>query len=67
MNLEWAESLLEQWQEAGVPFLFKQWGTWALLNQMGAVGMKRRPSNSGVKMARQYKWSPSARRPEVVC
>lgn len=34
MNPEWAESLLEQCQEAGVPFLFKQWGSWALLNQV---------------------------------
>lgn len=28
MNPEWAESLLQQCQEAGVPFLFKQWGHW---------------------------------------
>ncbi len=34
MNPEWAESLLRQCQEAGVPFLFKQWGSWALLNQV---------------------------------
>jgi protein gp37 len=33
MNPEWAESLRDQCQEAGVPFLFKQWGNWALVNQ----------------------------------
>lgn len=34
MNPEWAESLLKQCQDAGVPFFFKQWGNWALLDQV---------------------------------
>ncbi len=38
MHPEWAESLLEQCQEAGVPFLFKQWGNWGLVDQVGEVG-----------------------------
>jgi len=42
MNPEWAESLLEQCQDAGVPFLFKQWGNWALANQVGAISAKRK-------------------------
>lgn len=42
MNPEWAESLLAQCQEAGVPFLFKQWGSWALVNQVGTASTKRR-------------------------
>lgn len=29
MHPEWARSLREQCQAAGVPFLFKQWGEWA--------------------------------------
>lgn len=29
MNPEWARSLRDQCAEAGVPFLFKQWGEWA--------------------------------------
>lgn len=28
-NHEWATSLRDQCQAAGVPFLFKQWGEWA--------------------------------------
>lgn len=42
MNPEWAESLLAQCQEAGVPFLFKQWGSWALVNQVDGVSAKRK-------------------------
>ena len=34
MNAEWVESLRDQCQEAGVPFLFKQWGNWAVANQV---------------------------------
>lgn len=30
MNPEWVESLREQCLEANVPFLFKQWGDWAV-------------------------------------
>ena len=29
MHPDWARSLRDQCQEAGVPFLFKQWGEWA--------------------------------------
>lgn len=41
MNPDWAESLLAQCQEAKVPFLFKQWGSWALLNQLPDASKKR--------------------------
>lgn len=34
MNPEWAESLLKQCKEAGVPFFFKQWGNWALRDKV---------------------------------
>ncbi|TWO69172.1 phage Gp37/Gp68 family protein [Caenimonas sedimenti] len=48
MNPEWAESLLAQCQEAGVPFLFKQWGSWGLLNPVGDVGR-----HQTIRLARQ--------------
>ena len=32
MNPDWARSLRDQCQAAGVPFLFKQWGEWAPLD-----------------------------------
>ena len=41
MNPEWAESLQVQCQDAGVPFLFKQWGNWGPLNQVGHRGKRR--------------------------
>ncbi len=43
MNPEWAESLLQQCQEAGVPFLFKQWGNWGPTDHVDAPtgGRKR--------------------------
>lgn len=34
MHPEWAMSLQLQCQEAGVPFLFKQWGNWAVIDQV---------------------------------
>jgi protein gp37 len=33
MNPDWARSLRDQCQAAGVPFLFKQWGEWAPANE----------------------------------
>jgi protein gp37 len=42
MNPEWAESLLAQCQEANVPFLFKQWGSWAVAEQFSDLSPKRR-------------------------
>lgn len=42
MNPEWAESLYAQCQEARVPFLFKQWGNWALLDQLTSMSKKRK-------------------------
>jgi protein gp37 len=43
MNPEWAENLLAQCQEAGVPFFFKQWGSWGLQSQLQPppVGMRQ--------------------------
>ena len=34
MHPDWACSLRDQCQAAGVPFLFKQWGEWKPINQM---------------------------------
>ena len=34
MHPDWARSLRDQCQAAGVPFLFKQWGEWKPINQM---------------------------------
>ena len=42
MNPEWAESLLKQCQEAGVPFFFKQWGNWALQDQVDPIIIAKR-------------------------
>lgn len=36
MHPDWARSLRDQCEAAGVPFLFKQWGEWA---DMGAAGL----------------------------
>jgi len=33
MNPEWARSLRDQCQEAGIPFFFKQWGEWIPLKE----------------------------------
>lgn len=41
MNPEWAQSLLEQCLEAGVPFLFKQWGSWGLVDHVGTSGKRQ--------------------------
>jgi protein gp37 len=42
MNPEWAESLRDQCQEAGVPFLFKQWGSWGVTGQTVGTASKRK-------------------------
>lgn len=34
MHPDWARSLRDQCQAAGVPYLFKQWGEWKPINQM---------------------------------
>lgn len=41
MNPEWAESLRDQCQEAGVPFLFKQWGSWGLADDAQDIGKRQ--------------------------
>lgn len=33
MHPDWVRSLRDQCQEAGVPFFFKQWGEWSLINK----------------------------------
>ncbi|MCA7889097.1 phage Gp37/Gp68 family protein [Burkholderia contaminans] len=38
MHPDWARSLREQCAEAGVPFLFKQWGEWKPICQMDETG-----------------------------
>ena len=42
MNPEWAESLRDQCQAAGVPFLFKQWGSWGVSGQTVDPASKRK-------------------------
>ncbi len=42
MQPNWARSLRDQCQAAGVPFFFKQWGEWAPLNQTKAERSSRR-------------------------
>jgi len=42
MNPEWAESLRDQCKEAGVPFLFKQWGSWVEIEQSSNAASKRK-------------------------
>ena len=37
MHPDWARSLRDQCQAAGVPFLFKQWGEWIAPSQHGAA------------------------------
>lgn len=34
MHPDWARSIRDQCQAAGVPFFFKQWGEWAAMSQM---------------------------------
>ncbi|WP_420415104.1 DUF5131 family protein [Roseibium sp.] len=34
MHPEWARQIRDQCQQAGVPFLFKQWGAWHAISQM---------------------------------
>ena len=43
MHPDWARSLRDQCQAAGVPFLFKQWGEWA-------------PSNTGNHARDSHRW-----------
>jgi protein gp37 len=45
VNPDWLESLRDQCQEAIVPFLFKQWGNWGLVNQVGDISTKRKVIN----------------------
>lgn len=37
MQIEWARSLRDQCEAAGVPFLFKQWGSWAPVDAAGVL------------------------------
>ena len=37
MHPDWARSIRDQCAAAGVPFFFKQWGTWAAIDQSGAA------------------------------
>lgn len=46
MHPEWARSLRDQCQEAGVPFHFKQWGEWAPARP-GARGFPKHWSGQG--------------------
>lgn len=39
MHPDWARSLRDQCQEAGVPYFFKQWGEWAPDYQRGGSGV----------------------------
>jgi protein gp37 len=37
MSPDWARDIRDQCQAAGVPFLFKQWGEWAPINDKGTL------------------------------
>ncbi len=41
MHPDWARSLRDQCQAAGVPFFFKQWGEWKPINQMEGAEHER--------------------------
>lgn len=41
MHPDWARSLRDQCQAAGVPFLFKQWGEWASVSEVAGPGEHR--------------------------
>lgn len=47
MHPDWARSLRDQCQAAGVAYHFKQWGEWAQYNQHGAKGEGGLPYFSG--------------------
>ncbi len=38
---DWFRSLRDQCSDAGVPFLFKQWGDWATVHDCDALGIER--------------------------
>ncbi|CAG9193967.1 Protein gp37 [Paraburkholderia caribensis] len=46
MSIQWARSLRDQCDAAGVRFLFKQWGEWLPDNQNPAVGVPHDPSGA---------------------
>ncbi|WP_025918319.1 DUF5131 family protein [Herminiimonas sp. CN] len=45
MHPDWARSLRDQCAAAGVPFLFKQWGEWAPVTELGFGGFEKRPEH----------------------
>ena len=50
MHPDWARSLRDQCQEAGVPFFFKQWGEWAPMGVLYAKGESRFVLNDGTSI-----------------
>jgi hypothetical protein len=40
MHPNWARSLRDECQEAGIPFFFKQWGEWIPMKDMWMMGLK---------------------------
>lgn len=50
MHPDWARSLRDQCQAAGVPYLFKQWGEWAPLDGMDPELRIRTENNSWQRM-----------------
>ena len=50
MHPDWARSLRDQCQGAGVPFLFKQWGEWVPSNQYP-------PELNGVRLSRYMRFT----------
>jgi protein gp37 len=49
MKAAWVESIRQQCMQVGIPFFFKQWGTW------GADGVKRSKKQNGRLLAGR-KW-----------
>ena len=47
MSPDWARSIRDQCEEAGVPFLFKQWGDWVpMLGQVEGVPVRGKATTS---------------------
>jgi protein gp37 len=50
MHPDWARSLRDQCEAAGVPFLFKQWGEWIDFRQFGASSWRNKtPQRAGYR------------------
>jgi len=56
MHPDWARSLRDQCQAAGVPFLFKQWGEWYSVKYAGPKARITHIEVNGRKCSRYHDW-----------